>query len=348
MDYAYGLTGLEIGIDKITKEEAEKEIKRKTEAIPDFQFLVTSSVERGRYVPCPLSGFRSRSNNDAEMMIKKRCSILKPGIIIYSPYMEPNPGSNQSESGCAVYSGVLDGLGNGEVLGLTVGHLFLSKGIAVILDGCSIGHCLYKYEYIDHMMIGRTTADLALLRITQFEQTNEITFNGTTFMLRFFRGDLDSSADPIQVLIPCKDGSFQEGVITNSIFTRKPWNLFNTLCITCPKLSLKVTGEGDSGALVISHPIQSEDERVLWVYGMVIGYWESEDKSVTHTVATRLWNVMESIPDAPQNIEFWNGSSNKSGGCGRPSVVSSDSVVCSISPSSITNSVTNDSGFWVT
>jgi len=87
----------------------------------------------------------------------------------------------------------------------------------------------------------------------------------------------------------------------------KPQGINNTLAIVdCFDQNLKINGEGDSGALIMSVPVAWKNgattQRVpspdadrleeLTVYGMVLGYYESDDKRVTRTIASRLGDIL--------------------------------------------------------
>lgn len=133
---------------------------------------------------------------------------------------------------------------------------------------------------------------------------NTVTVGGQHYRLNLFKADLSPN---LPVIVLLKDGSSSEGIIAESMCTLKKDDLYNTLRIVRAEgTPEKIAGEGYSGALVLSRPAPHSGDQLL-VYGMVIGYWESDEKDRSHTVATRLWNILETVTDGGHGVEFsWN------------------------------------------
>lgn len=287
MEYREDASGIHIGVEGIGKEKAEEVIRKKGHRLPDFQFVVTSP-SKGQFIPCPYTGI----NTTPEIHVTSQ--ILKPGIRIYSKEMEPDLDTGACQPGHAIYSGSLV-IGGGNVVGLTVGHLFAQEKLELSLDNNTpIGNCVKKCESVMHHTLNKITADLALLEIS-LPMENRICFNGQNYRLKLFKSELSvKPPSHIPIIVLRCDGTFSRGQISNSMFTYKKCGLFNTLCIVdSDDNPSRISNEGDSGSLILSWPTPSSE--YLSVYGMVIGYWINDEGTRSHTVATRLWNVLETL-----------------------------------------------------
>jgi len=144
------------------------------------------------------------------------------------------------------------------------------------------------------------TADLALLHLA-VQADNTVTIDDRRYRLSLFKADLSPK---LPVIVLLKDGSVSRGIIAESMCTLKKDELYNTLrIIRDDGRQEKIAGEGYSGALVLSRPSPELGDR-LFVYGMVIGYWESTEKDRSHTVATQLWNILETVANSEHaNLE---------------------------------------------
>lgn len=302
MEYRDGASGLHIGVEGIGKEKAEEIIQKKGQKLPDFKFVVTSP-SKGQFIPCPHTG----SNRMPAAVVQSYFAplILKPGIRIYSKEMEPDLDTDACQPGHAIYSGslVIEG---GSVVGLTVGHLFAQECLELSLDNVTpIGTCVKKCESVVHHTLDKITADLALLQIS-LPTENMICFDHQNYRLRLFKSELSvKPPSHIPIIVLRSDGSFSRGQISNSMFTYKKCGLFNTLCVVdSDDNPHRISNEGDSGSLILSLPLPSSE--YLFVYGMVIGYWINDDKTRSHTVATRLWNVLETLSSGDGSLDFSN------------------------------------------
>jgi hypothetical protein len=215
---------------------------------------------------------------------------------LFSPRMEPVDAGHQAESGYAMYAGCVRGSWFG-AYGLTVGHLFDAVGTECQRRAMpwfpfrvTVGKCALKIDSVDlKKSIRRTTADVALIQLTCPTQS-VIHVAGRDYRLRLYRGKLCNSST---VAIVTKDGAIRLGHINNSLFTIDRLGLFNTMSIVdLEQQSTRLNDSGDSGALVTSVPGDSDE---IFVYGMVIGYYESFDGTLSNTVATRLCDVLECI-----------------------------------------------------
>lgn len=290
MEYREDATGLRVGVEGIGKEKAEEMIWKKGHRLQDFHFVVTSP-SKGQFIPCPFTGINTSSTVKQSLMAAQ---ILKPGIRIYSKEMEPDFDTGTRQPGHAIYSGSLRG-GGGNIVGLTVGHLFAQECLELSLDSKTpIGKCLRKCNSVVHHTLSKVTADLALLEIL-LPTENMIRFDRRNYKLKLFKNELSvKPPSHIPIIILRSDGTFSKGQISNSMFTYKKCGLFNTLCIVdSDDNPNRISNEGDSGSLILSWPTPSSE--YLFVYGMAIGYWTNDEETHSHTVATRLWNVLETL-----------------------------------------------------
>lgn len=288
--YFEEIDGIKIAIENIDREEAQEKIRRAaSRIISEFAFEIVEPL-RGRYIACPRS----------PAPIPVAAVALAPGVRIYSPRMEPSAPGATPQSGCALYSGSICGINLMEH-GLTVGHLFDKVGTECLCRHedtspavGAVGMCVYKADVVDLVnSLRKTTADLALMKIG-CSSHNIVVVDGRPYAIRLYRGTLDIR-HVSDVAILSFDGQLRYGRVTSTLFTNGCVGLHNTMVIVDPTQATqtRVNDPGDSGALVISVPDPTQSEVV--VYGMVIGYFESDDRSQSKTVATRLCDILEHI-----------------------------------------------------
>jgi len=304
--YAEEIDGIKIAIENISREEAREKIcHAASRIISDFNFEIVEPV-RGRYIACP------RTTDAASVAARTATPPpLIPGALIYSPRMEPSAPGAKAESGCALYSGSICG-GNGgshfAECGLTVGHLFDRVGTecryrpdAGHPQEVQVGVCAFKADLVDLTdSFRKTTADMALMRVG-IQSHNVVTVGGRPYSMRLYRGILDIQ-HVRDVVILSSDGHVRPGRVMSTLFTIAKVGLFNTMAIVDPEQEThtRINSQGDSGALVISVPDPTRSE--VDVYGMVIGYFESDDGSLSKTVATRLADVLDHL--IPIGLDF--------------------------------------------
>ena len=292
-----------IAVENINRHEAYAKIREQAdELLPEFEFEIVDPLV-GKYTPCPLTSLRN--GNDAECVrIATDTVILTPGVKIFCDRMEPAAPGEKAEGGCALYSGSVQLKGNVDI-GLTVGHLFEDVGLECTVRGnsltstLSVARCRTKISFIDLVdSLHKTTADLALLDLF-FPAENTIVINNATYLLKLYQGFL-SCIDCPQVAILSYNGEMRYGQMDSTLFTVSALGLHNTLSIVNPDNNWsRVNSPGDSGALVISVPDPEVSNEIV-VYGMVIGYFESEDGTQSKTVATRLWDILHYVNKVSQ------------------------------------------------
>lgn len=289
-----------VAVENIDRRVAYRKIREVASKLaPEFEFQIVEPLV-GNYVPCPSVG------NDANCLPSGPDVVLTPGVKIYCERIEPAAPGQKVESGCALYSGSIE-LPGGAERGLTVGHLFENVGLECTLwhgaetSTVSVGRCRAKISVVDLVdSLHKTTADLALLDVF-CPAKNAVVIDGVTYVLRLHRGFLSPVSRP-KVAILSDSGQLRHGLMDSTLFTVSALGLYNTLTIVDPDHSRsRVNNPGDSGALVISVPPDPNVSREVVVYGMVIGYFESEDGTQSMTVATRLWDVLSSVSKLPQS-----------------------------------------------
>jgi len=308
--YFEGPDGVQIAVENIDQDQAREEIRRAaSQFVSEFDFRIIQPIG-GTYIPCPVTSPgatlipQEHFHETCQHFPATNQFCLCPGVQLYSPRMEPEDDKHLAESGYAMYAGCIRGSWFGKY-GLTVGHLFDSVGIecqrraaAWFPVSMTVGKCALKVNCVDLVKsIRRTTADLALIQLTCPAQ-NMIHLNGRNYRLRLYRGKLDFRRIST-VAIVTKEGDVRYGRVNNFLFTIDKVGLYNTMSIVdidCQ--SARLNESGDSGALVTSIPGQAEE---IFVYGMVIGYYESQDGTSSNTVATRLWDVLECLVSQPEH-----------------------------------------------
>ena len=300
-----------IAVENISRHEAYTKIQAAAEElVPPTQFdfdIVEPLV--GTYTPCPYtacprvpSSGSSHATDTVQTTADHRL-VLTPGVKIYCERMEPASPGDKVGAGCALYSGSVKLRGNIE-RGLTVGHLFEDVGLECSVhsasSGVSVGRCQCKISFIDLAdSLRKTTADLALLDV-YCPAENTIVIDNATYLLRLSRG-FSQSVDCPSVAILSYNGDLRRGEVVSTLFTISALGLYNTLCIVDPDNSWsRVNNPGDSGALVISVPDPSAACNEVVVYGMVIGYFETDDGSESKTIATRLWDILHYVDKLSQ------------------------------------------------
>ena len=310
----YFEVGLEvhIAVENINRREAYTKIREAADRLaPEFEFKIVDPLV-GKYIPCPF--LSARNGCDAEcLQIVADKVVLTPGVKIFCERMEPVVPGEKVESGCALYSCSIKLPGSIE-RGLTVGHLFEDIGLECTVhcnslsSSVSVGRCHTKITFVDLVdTLRKTTADLALLDVfCQVENT--VVIDNVTYLLKLHHGFLNTKHCP-RVAILSDSGQLRYGQVDSTLFTVSALGLYNTLSIVAPDNSWsRVNNPGDSGALVISVPDPKVGNELL-VYGMVIGYFESDDGTQSKTVATRLGDIlnyvnkMSQFHDAPCNLE---------------------------------------------
>jgi len=287
-----------VAVEDIGRQEAHRKIKEAADTLaPEFEFKIVEPLV-GKYTPCPWTALGN--GNDAKcLQIVADEVVLKPGVKIFCERMEPAAAGEAVVSGCALYSGSVKLLGNVEK-GLTVGHLFEDIGLECTAQcnssttTVSVGRCHAKITFVDLAdSLRKTTADLALLDLF-CPVENTIVINNVTYLLRLYQGFLNCVDCP-QVAILSYNGQIRYGKMDSTLFTVSALGLYNTLSIVDPDNNWsRVNNPGDSGALVISVPDPTISSEIV-VYGMVIGYFESEDGTQSKTVATRLWDILNYV-----------------------------------------------------
>jgi len=284
-----------IAVENIDRHEAATKIREAADRlVPEFEFEIVDPLV-GTYTPCPLtSGNQSTPDFEAEKVV-----VLTPGTKIFSERMEPAGPGEMVLPGCALYSCSVQLQGSIE-RGLTVGHLFENVGLECKLlrndpsTLVSVGRCRAKIAFIDLVdSLRKTTADLALLDVF-CRAENTLVINDVSYLLKLCQG-LSNSEQCLNVAILSSNGQIRYGQLVSTLFTISAQGLFNTLSVVDPDNGWsRVNSPGDSGALVISVPDPRSSNEVL-VYGMVIGYFESDDRLQSTTVATRLWDVLNYV-----------------------------------------------------
>jgi len=288
-----------IAVENIEHCEAYAKIREAADKlIPEFEFVIVEPLI-GKYTPCPLPSV----GNDAECLRTEADVVLMPGVKIFCERMEPASPGQKVESGCALYSGSVK-LHGGLERGLTVGHLFENVDLECTMQcspswsSVSVGRCHAKIPAVDLVdSLHKTTADLALLDVF-CPADNTIVIDNVTYMLKLHEGFL-SPGDSPKVAILSDNGQLRYGQVDSTLFTVNALGLYNTLTIVNPYNWSRVNNPGDSGALVISLPDPNVSRHVV-VYGMVIGYFESDDGTQSKTVATRLWDVLNVVSKMSQ------------------------------------------------
>ena len=305
-----------IAIENIGRHEAYTKIQAAADELVPAQFdfdIVEPLV--GTYTPCPhytacpytmCPQVPSSSNAHAADTVQIAADhklVLTPGVKIYCERMEPASPGDKVGGGCALYSGSVKLQGNIE-RGLTVGHLFEDVGLECSVHSSSlrvsVGRCQSKIGFIDLTdSLRKTTADLALLDV-YCPAENTIVIDNVTYLLRLSQG-FSHSVDCPSVAILSYNGDLRHGEVVSTLFTISALGLYNTLCIVDPDNSWsRVNNPGDSGALVISVPDPTAAAKEVVVYGMVIGYFETDDGTESKTIATRLWDILHYVDKLPQ------------------------------------------------
>jgi len=287
-----------IAVENIDHHEAKTKIREAADKlVPEFEFEIVEPLV-GKYTPCPLTSPTNGSDADCRQTVADKV-VLTPGVKIFCERMEPAGPGEKVESGCALYSCSVKLQGSVDS-GLTVGHLFEDIGLECTVHCCSlsstvsVGRCHTKITFIDLVdSLRKTTADLALLDVF-CPAENTIVIDNVTYLLKLYEGFVNSVDCP-QVAILSYNGQIRYGQMDSTLFTVSALGLYNTLSIVNPDNSWsRVNNPGDSGALVISVPDPNVSNEIV-VYGMVIGYFESEDGTQSKTVATRLWDILNYI-----------------------------------------------------
>jgi len=291
-----------IAVENIDRHKAYTKIREAADRMnPEFEFEIVEPLV-GNYTPCPLPAVGNEAKGIWTGTDDK--VVLMPGVKLFCERMEPAAPGLKVESGCALYSGSVK-LHGGIERGLTVGHLFENAGLECTVQfgsstsSMSVGRCHAKISIVDLIdSLHKTTADLALLDVF-CPAKNTVVIDNVTYVLRLHEGFL-SPMDCPKVAVLSDNGQLRHGQIDSTLFTVGALGLYNTLTIVDLDYSQsRVNSPGDSGALVISAPDANVSRDVV-VYGMVIGYFESEDGTQSKTVATRLWDVLNFIGKTSQ------------------------------------------------
>ena len=278
-------------------DSADEKIKRQADelSMKNFEFRLMKPI-RGKFHRCP-------NTKKIEATVIKAIA-LQPGAKVYSTRMEPDPSTGLVIPGCALYSGYINLTPNIKSA-MTVGHLFERVDVCCHCLSTKevIGACKIKVPEINLKMVGRTTADLAFCQLSESVlPKNKISYKDAMYEIELCKDHLDQSHVPIDVMILCKSGKLRFGRIVDTYCTLKDVSLFNTFKIISPDCEARITEDGDSGALVLSPFVSSRGK--LLVYGMVIGYWESEESIKSHTVAIRLWDVINELSFTTSDVNF--------------------------------------------
>ena len=196
--------------------------------------------------------------------------------------MSVKPGSLISSSSHIEYSFMFSGTMINNETGITVAHpLMVGQKVMTVRDQSQnvrrvIGQCCEKHEEV--RVEDRTfTVDMAVLTLRRgFRvQRNFVWHNGREFPVKIYRRKI---LEKTKVMVLDQNGVFQYGIIRRvDLNDRKPWNnLHNVFGIEKEDSQEAITDEGDSGALVLSVPSQTDD--VLYVYGIVISIYYEEDR----------------------------------------------------------------------
>jgi len=287
-------TRVHIAVENIDRREAYTKIRQAADnLVPEFEFEIVEPLV-GKYTPCSLTHVRNGIDTTCVEMAKDRVG-LTPGVKISCERMEPRARGEKVESGCALYSGTVKLFASME-RGLTVGHLFEDVGLECtsLSSPMLVGRCSNKITFIDLVdSLRKTTADLALIDVF-CPANNTIVIDGVTYLLKLYEGFLNS-INCYEVAILSYNGQMRYGQMDSTFFTVSALGLYNTLSVVDPDNNWsRVNNPGDSGALVISVPDPKVCHEIV-VYGMVIGYFESEDGTQSKTVATRLWDILSYV-----------------------------------------------------
>jgi len=291
-----------VAVENIDRREAYAKIRKTANRLaPEFEFEIVDPLV-GKYTPCPLTSRRGNDVGCLQLVADK--VVLSPGVKIFCDRMEPAAPGEKAESGCALYSGSVKLQGAVE-RGLTVGHLFEDVGLECTVrcsslpSTVSVGSCHTKLTFIDLVeSLRKTTADLALLDVF-CPVDNNIVINDVAYQLKLYQGFLNC-IDCHKVAILSDNGRIRYGQMDSTLFTVAALGLYNTLSIVDPDNNWsRVNNPGDSGALVISVP-DPNVHREIMVYGMVIGYFESDDGTQSKTIATRLWDILSYVSKISQ------------------------------------------------
>jgi len=258
--------------------------------------------------------------------------IVDPWQSSYQPGMEPQgkgaryqqiqlelyPGDKISNihvvNACCLFSGSLIT----HERGITVAHAFREEDyIEIPLDSDAaaayaqiVGKCRKTFQCLPRQSGGYITADLAVLEL----DTDKCSVGNTVWWP--FRGEHTGRRIKIykgaeipentEVMILDRNGQFQTGRFHSERLTDDRFDLRDVrrICAVTEEdlpanleVSVPVTEKGDSGALVMSLPSSETD--VLYVYGIVIGLYETDQGRFT--VANSLWEVIKAMPPRDWN-----------------------------------------------
>jgi len=161
--------------------------------------------------------------------------------------------------------------------GITVAHPLMVGQEVRDQSQNVIGQCREKHEEEVRVEDRTFTVDMAVLTLRRgFRvQRNFVWHNGREFPVKIYRRKI---LEKTKVMVLDQNGVFQYGIIRRvDLNDRKPWNnLHNVFGIEKEDSQEAITDEGDSGALVLSVPSQTDD--VLYVYGIVISIYYEEDR----------------------------------------------------------------------
>lgn len=276
-----------------------------------FRFLANTSNSD--------SGNSNSSSMDGTFPKPTQPVPLKPGTLVESP-------ENKKLS-------LLGGTIADKKTGITVAHAFGQNhhvGVSTP-DGIRfVGNCRQTFDRVTKNVGGHSfeiTADVAVLDLDEAccSVDNTIVWkfsDGSTRELKiklYKGGELHGD---ISVVILDKNGTFHQGCICMGEILDKLLEtdgLNGVLAITTTEGNgqqhVAISNEGDSGALVMSLPVDGATE--VFVYGMVIGVFETVEEEgetkdqdfqkVSMTVANSLWEVIEGMQINgvdPSQIDF--------------------------------------------
>ena len=191
--------------------------------------------------------------------------------------------------------------------GLTVAHateqgeviMLVSNQASSAVDR-TIGQCLETYDNLKQRSGEKLSADLALLKLNSEKCLVDNTVrwpipSGRTLRIKLYKGQ--KVPDDTAVMILDQNGYFQTGSIRRDHLTDKlkGHDLHNVLAISVKKgeKEVSITQKGDSGALVTSLP--SNENELVYVYGIVTGIYTEPTNDGSHTVANSLWEVIHEL-----------------------------------------------------
>jgi len=119
--------------------------------------------------------------------------------------------------------------------------------------------------------------------------------SGRTLQIKLYKGR--QVPEDTRVMILDQNGNFQYGSIRRDHLTDmrlRSKDLHNVLAIGAKRGAKdgSITQDGDSGALVMSHP---DNDDVVYVYGIVNSIYIEPTNSRSLTIANSLWDVIQEL-----------------------------------------------------